>query len=683
MTFAIGIDLGTTSSVVAVSEDGKSRVLRLPSGDWSMPSVVGYQRVVVGDDRIIVGKTAANNAVRAPAETVFGVKRLMGRTADDPQLDQVKRHAGFEIRHDADASDLGLRIPLGDQIYSPVDISAEILRELKIAAELELGGSVTQAVVTVPAYFEERQRAATRAAAEKAGLTVKKIIDEPTAAAVGFGASQPGSRKRVLVYDLGGGTFDVSIIQWVDDQYQVIAIEGDNWLGGDDFDREIVTLISAAIEREHGLAPADDIRFRILAQRHAETAKIALGRLDDYELIVPGITRDRNGQPVDLDLAIARDELETLIAPYLERTMDLVRRLLARQDLAPSDIDEVLLVGGSTAIPLIQSTVTDFFGAGRVKRHLDPIHCVALGAAVLAEQLRGTECGSCGTYNPEHSTECRFCHALLAGHDPAGRIGLREVTARSLGIGCKDDVYAVIIPSGTPYPLRQEQTEVFYPTVQGQQRIQFPVYEGEAQPASINSLQGMVDFGVDPPMPLDTPIRVTFNYDQDRVLQITVRPSGRQPFHEVLVRCRPSVAMGLGLGTAGDWGLEVERAIQLGRDFIAQCGSLLAEPAVADLRRTIEQARAAITRGDAQSARAAAQRLRWVANNNGLASLLFAASRIAVGLDADRRTELSSLVTAIRAAADADDKAELHRLAQQLSALMDRILQHNDDGDRE
>ncbi|HRC86736.1 MAG TPA: Hsp70 family protein, partial [Thermoanaerobaculia bacterium] len=422
---AIGIDLGTTNSVAAYCEPGSKsppRVLGTSAGESFTPSVVGARRSPreANGWEVLVGRAAANYAPRAPEETVFSIKRLMGRDFADPQVGKLRGRFGYRVVA-GPGEDPRAHVELAGELWSPARISSRILEQIRLEAARDLG-EVRQAVITVPAYFHEGQRAATREAGEAAGLLVKKIIDEPTAAAVAFGVeARPGEHHRLLVYDLGGGTFDISILQLVKDEeghnhFEVLEIEGDAWLGGDDFDLSIVEKIIATVAGQTGEDPAVDRRFLLLAKEHAEKAKKALSQSEVTEIVIPAAYRSKSNLVVDVELGLERAELEQAIRPLVERSMALVQKALERQNLSREDISDVLLVGGSTLVPLVYRTVESFFGAGRVRRSLNPMECVALGASLLAASLRGVECPSCGTLNPESAERCGRpgCGASLA-----------------------------------------------------------------------------------------------------------------------------------------------------------------------------------------------------------------------------------------------------------------------------
>lgn len=312
---SIGIDLGTTNSAAAFY-DREIRILPTRMHEPLTPSVVSYRksRREGRPGEILVGRAAVGNARLAPKDTIFSIKRLMGRTFDEPKVQEARDRLSYELVESDDADDRGVRVLLNDEPYTPVEISAMILRQIKEDAELALGVEVTHAVITVPAYFEERQRAATREAGLQAGLIVKKIIDEPTAASVAFGIDRDDERHRVLVYDMGGGTFDISLIQMTNKEFQTLAIEGDMWLGGDDFDQEIVDAIIEWIKDKYdGFDPSGDERFLIAAKQEAEKAKIMLSGQEEVDLLIPAVTSAPEVGLMDVDMYITRQEFNGMI----------------------------------------------------------------------------------------------------------------------------------------------------------------------------------------------------------------------------------------------------------------------------------------------------------------------------------------------------------------------------------
>ncbi|MBI4870767.1 MAG: Hsp70 family protein [Candidatus Riflebacteria bacterium] len=384
---AIGIDLGTTKSAVGF-KDGTApvRIVQNAENLDLTPSVVSWRKAPRsgGEGKLLVGNDALDYAARAPADTIFAVKRLMGRCVSEEKVQLVRDRFAYTIQPAVEGSDDSVSVLLGGKPYRPEEISAEILRKLKEDAQVSLGvAEVRDAVITVPAYFEERQREATRMAGVRAGLTVKKVIDEPTAAAIAFGVAAADKQfRRVLVYDLGGGTFDISILETKGGQFEGMQIEGDTWLGGDDFDRELVNMLIDHLKSAYDLPPeaTKDRRFLVLAKQAAERVKRELGKQTRTELIIEGALKDATGELIDVSMEVSREAFEQRIQPYIDRTMQLVQKALTEQNLKPDDIHQVLMVGGSTLVPAVSKAVAGMFGEAKLRRDLNPRHVVALGA---------------------------------------------------------------------------------------------------------------------------------------------------------------------------------------------------------------------------------------------------------------------------------------------------------------
>jgi len=573
-----------------------------------------------------------------------------------------------------------VRVLLNGEPYTPVDISALILRQIKKDAETALGAEVTHAVITVPAYFEERQRAATRKAGQQAGLIVKKIIDEPTTAAVAFGVDRADERHRVLVYDMGGGTFDISLIQMVNKQFQTLAIEGDMWLGGDDFDHEIVQAIVEWIKDEYdGFDPSEDDRFRIIAKQEAEKAKIWLSGQEEVVLTVPGIASAPDVGLIDVDMVITRDEFNGMIQKYVDRSMELVRKALRDQDMDVDDITTVLMVGGATATPLVYQTIRDMFGADKVKRHIDPMQCVALGAGLLAARIRVIECPNCQTENPEEATECGECGSSLAGEQVRGDVSIGQVTAKSLGISVvRDgvpDTYAVIIPKGTPYPLRRPMERVFYNTAE--QMIRVPVYEGEDAQAVQNDLQGVIEYPLPEDIASGTPVAVRFDYDQDRVLNVLVRVQGRDDLktEQILARDRPRAAFEVQEEAEEEWREMLKGTINAAQHFESQYGGYLDPAAAAKMKSDVDRAEQAFEKGNKVEGTRVMNALHRTIMGSDVASQLFIAERAMDGLGPEEANLIREAVRQLRTAHEAGNREQVEKISMGLQLAVAKIFQ--------
>ncbi len=571
---AIGIDLGTTNTVAAIHrpERNLTEVLQNIEASAHTPSVVGVRTRKNGEESTLVGQEAVHGAAGSTS-TVFSVKRLMGRAMGEPQVAEVSRRFGYEVVPASD-QDPTASIRMGRTVRTPVEISSLILRKLKQDLARTLGNEVTHAVITVPAYFEIAQRAATRQAAEAAGLVVKRLIDEPTAAAIAYGMTEIGTTgKRVLVYDLGGGTFDISLLQMVQDDdgrnhFQVAGSAGDNWLGGDDFDHLLVDAIIAEIRAEHGVDPPLDYKFRRTLKERAERVKWILGQSDFAEVNVPGAFRlAEDGPLVDVLVEFTREQFNRLIAPLVDRTMSLVDAVLAEGNFTADDITDVLLVGGSTLVPMVRDAVISRFGADKVR--IDkPMECVSLGAAILADSAGGLECPACEAANEDEAGTCVECGHSLSGVASNSGLVIYEQTAMALGIAAIDgdnpDAFVEIIPKGTQYPLTEPMTKVF--TAAGR-HVRVPVHEGVHKLAARNRVQGVIEVELPEGLEPNSDVEVSFNYDGDRVVTVVVRVPGTTFVQSATLH--PS-AVDPSPAPSDESTEELERAIDMVESFVAK-----------------------------------------------------------------------------------------------------------------
>jgi molecular chaperone DnaK len=684
----IGIDLGTTNSCAAYCRPGTRdpKILPTRAGENLTPSVVSFRRSRRDPNQgeILVGRAALNNASNAPEDTIFSIKRLMGRTYDEEKVADVRGKFNYTIEK-APGEDPGVRVKLGGKVYTPVEISAMILKQIKEDAERALGEEVTHAVITVPAYFEERQRAATRKAGELAGLVVKKIIDEPTAAAIAFGIrSLSGERHRVLVYDLGGGTFDISILQMVKDkegrdQVQVLQTEGDNWLGGDDFDRKIVEKILDWVKGEYNIDLSADKSFLLLAKQHAEGAKRVLSEATATDIVIPSAVKTPDGQMVDVEVDLTREEFELMIAEYVDRTMELVQKALREQNLTPEDISDVLLVGGATLTPMVYETVEKFFGKGKVKRTINPMECVALGAAVLAATLKGIECPECRTVNDEEAAECVKCGASLAAARSVGDTSLTEVTTRSLGIaavrGKKADVFVPIIPKGTPYPLREPRKAIFFPT--SGRFIRVPVYEGDDPVASRNEEQGVIEYELPEEIDVSTPVEVSFNYDRNRQLTVTIWVQGTNLIKtETLRRDRPRTARPVAPVEEEEefWQPELDHLISFIQGFLERYGQYMEANQRQRVEDDIKHAQQLLFFPDEVEGRRMVKMLQRHVFNSGLASQIFLAEHMMDRAEPDVSRRIGEAINEIRKAHTSGDMVRVQAITNALRPLVAQVM---------
>ncbi len=485
----IGIDLGTTNSCVSVMEGGKARVIENSEGDRTTPSIVGY----TDEGEILVGQSAKRQAVTNPHNTLFAVKRLIGRKFKDDVVQKDIKMVPYKIV-EADNGDAWVQVR--DEKMAPPQVSAEVLRKMKKTAEEFLGEPVTEAVITVPAYFNDSQRQATKDAGKIAGLNVKRIINEPTAAALAYGMDKAKGDHTIAVYDLGGGTFDISIIEIAEvdgeHQFEVLSTNGDTFLGGEDFDMRLIEYLSAEFKKESGIDLHKDPLALQRLKEAAEKAKIELSSAQQTEVNLPYITADATG-PKHLVVKLSRAKLESLVEELVNRSMEPVKIALKDAGLSPSDIHDVILVGGQTRMPMVQKKVADYFGK-EARRDVNPDEAVAIGASIQG--------------------------AVLSGD--VKDVLLLDVTPLTLGIETMGGVATPLIEKNTTIPTKKSQ--IFSTADDNQTAVTIHVVQGERKQATGNKSLGRFDLADIPPAPRGMPqIEVTFDLDANGILHVSAK----------------------------------------------------------------------------------------------------------------------------------------------------------------
>src|SRR5688572_16145240 len=485
----IGIDLGTTNSCVAIMESGKPRVIENSEGDRTTPSIVAFTK----DNEVLVGQSAKRQAVTNPQNTLFAVKRLIGRKFDDAVVQKDINMVSYKIVK-ADNGDAWVEAQ--GKKMAPPEVSARVLMKMKKTAEDYLGEEVTEAVITVPAYFNDSQRQATKDAGRIAGLDVKRIINEPTAAALAYGLDKQPKDSKIAVYDLGGGTFDVSIIEIAavdgEQQFEVLSTNGDTFLGGEDFDKRVIDWLAAEFKKEQGIDLMKDPLAVQRLKEAAEKAKIELSSSQQTEINLPYVTADASG-PKHLAVKLTRAKLESLVEDLIKRTIEPCRTALKDAGLDPSQVSEVILVGGQTRMPKVQDAVREIFGK-EPRKDVNPDEAVAIGAAVQG--------------------------AVLSGD--VKDVLLLDVTPLSLGIETMGGVATPLIEKSTTIPTKKSQ--VFSTAEDNQTAVTIHVVQGERKQAAQNKSLGRFDLADLPPAPRGMPqVEVTFDIDANGILHVSAK----------------------------------------------------------------------------------------------------------------------------------------------------------------
>jgi molecular chaperone DnaK len=506
MAKVLGIDLGTTNSVVAIMEAGEPTVLENAEGSRLTPSVVAVNPKT---SERLVGQVARRQAITNPENTIFSVKRFMGRKYEDPEVQRALKVVPYKV---AKASNGDVRVVLNGKEYSPPEVSAMILQKLKADAEAKLGEKISQAVITVPAYFNDSQRQATKDAGKIAGLEVLRIINEPTAAALAYGLDKKKS-GTIAVYDLGGGTFDISILEIGDGVFEVKSTNGDTFLGGEDFDMRLVSYLADEFQKEQGI---DLRRDKLALQRlkeAAEKAKIELSSTTQTEVNLPFITADASG-PKHLTLKLTRAKFEALVDDLIQQTIEPCRKAIKDAGISAGEISEVVLVGGMTRMPKVQDVVKQFFGK-EPHKGVNPDEVVAVGAAIQAGVLQGD----------------------------VKDVLLLDVTPLSLGIETLGGVFTRIIDRNTTIPTKKSQ--VFSTAEDNQTAVTIRVFQGEREMASDNKLLGQFDLVGIPPAPRGVPqVEVTFDIDANGIVNVSAKDKATGKEQQIRIQASGGLSEG-------------------------------------------------------------------------------------------------------------------------------------------
>lgn len=683
---AIGIDLGTTNSVMAILKGEQPRTIENVNGSRLTPSVVS-----VGEDgELLVGEEAKAQAIIYPKNTIFSIKRFMGRLYGDEEVQNDIKMVPYEV---TEAENGEAAVWLKGKAYSPIEISTFILEALKQEAEEQMG-EITHAVITVPANFGQRQRDATRRAGQLAGLQVMRVLPEPTAAAMAYGIDvQSGEDKTILVYDLGGGTFDVTVMLVAGGVFVELANTGDNHLGGDNFDQEIIKYIIEHVRRRHKVDLQNNREALQKLKEAAETAKVTLsGRRSQARITIPAIAQDRQGGWINIQLNLTQQEYEDMIRPYVKRTIELVHQAIREADCLIEDIDHILLAGGSTLTPLVVESLRAEFGEDKILRNINPMECVAAGAAIQAslpppegESYEGLEkeCPKCHRLNSLERADCRYCGFRWQEIEAIGGL-----TPKPLGIQTEGDKMEVIVPKGTRYPTTEPITRYFHTNRPDQDFVRIPVYEGSGEMATQNEYLGEAQGKLPAGLPNNTEVAVSFSLDTDGIIFVTAQLPDK-PEVEIKAeidmgktrKAPPPSMPGPGQPAAPPpprgWKEEAQAMLDIAGFTLGRGSRYLDQRTVYQIQAIMNELRGAIESDYEALARQKKVELEEAVNKLGFVTLLVFAEALAAAPDVDvsphERIQLTNLVAEAQQALKNRDEWQLRSALSELSQLVQEI----------
>jgi molecular chaperone DnaK (HSP70) len=696
---AIGIDLGTTNSVAAYLDGDEPRILLNSYSEELTPSVVSLQRLDEQDQGdLVVGSSAVSQARAYPRDTIFSVKRLMGRPFHDDDVRRWKAKVSYEVIESQSPVQGMAAVVMGGKPYMPPDISAMILRNIKQAAEKILGDEVTHVVITVPAYFGEPERRATRDAGRLAGLVVKTLLPEPTAAALAFGTAVRLDGRSVLVYDLGGGTFDISILSIVErtdgtPSYNVLKTGGEHFLGGDDFDLVLVQMMLDDVRQKYDVDLSQDPQFIIVAKQAAEQAKKLLSHAETAPILIAQAAR-RGDKDIQIRMRVTRQDFESRISKMVDRARTMVLETLASQSLTPEDIDDVLMVGGATAVPLVTRSMEELFGKEKIRRNVNPMQCVALGAGILAGRMRGIECPSesCKHVCDESADSCPQCGASLGvAAAVVDEMTISQPTVKNFGIQVVKagdrNAFEILIDKGTVLPMRESpRLKRFFTTAEGQQKIRLPIYEGLGASILQNTQIGTVEYELPHGLPVNHPVNISLQADRQSILKVTIEVQGYEIRHEQELRPDPSAGVRIIreeeeeiLGgdddvNAGEEALAaLDRHVTFTEEFIGRYERVLTGHEKRRLEKAVEEGRRIYNDDQREAAARAVRALQRELDTCGTASLIEQGRLTAVAADAESSQELNDLADKMATAAEAGDTATMTALRASLASLIRKV----------